>query len=69
MEFGLVPNLALKVEDDNRDLSPRPKSIHIILRPEDDGEQRKISEQERKNMKKQFKNVIKEFHEEEATIF
>jgi hypothetical protein len=35
------------------------------MRPEEDGESRKISEQEKKNMKKQFKKVIQAFPEEE----
>jgi hypothetical protein len=39
------------------------------LRPEDDGENRKVTEQERKNMKKQFKQIRNVYPEEETTIF
>jgi len=38
------------------DESPRAKTIHVIMRP--DGDSAKISEQEKKNIKKQFLNVF-----------
>lgn len=34
------------------DESPKAKTIHVIMRPEKDGEVVKISEIEKKNMKK-----------------
>lgn len=40
------------------DDSPRAKTIHVIMRPEVDGEQVKLTEQEKKNIKKQLKNVF-----------
>jgi hypothetical protein len=53
-------------DDDEYDESPRAKSIHIIMRPDEDEEVRKISEIEKKNMKKQFMNIFNEFPEDEA---
>lgn len=56
-------------DDDDNDLSPKAKSIHIIMRPDEDGETRKITEQERKNMKRQFKQVFEQFPEDETAFF
>lgn len=39
-------------EEDDLELSPRAKSIHIIMRPDEDQEIRKISDQQKKMMKK-----------------
>jgi hypothetical protein len=48
------------------DQSPRPKTIHIIMRPDNDDT--KISELEKKNIKKQFLNVFQDFPEDEETF-
>lgn len=47
-------------------MSPKSKSIHIILRPDEDDENRKVRDIEKKNMKKQFLNCFEEFPEDEA---
>lgn len=44
--------------------SPKAKSIHLIMRPDDDSG--KITEQEKKNWKKQFLQVMNEFPEDEG---
>lgn len=53
-------------EDEELDLSPKSKSIHIIMRPDEDEDVRKISEFEKKNRKKQFLNIFQEFPEDEG---
>ena len=54
-------------DDDDYDESPRAKSIHIIMRPDEEEEKgRKITELERKNMKKQFMNTFNDFPEDEG---
>lgn len=50
------------------DESPKAKTIHVIMRPEKDGEVVKISEIEKKNMKKQLKNVFEDFPEDEESF-
>lgn len=52
------------------DESPKAKSWHVIMRPEldEDGEVVKISEFDRKNMKKQFLNVFQDFPEDEESF-
>jgi hypothetical protein len=49
------------------DESPRPKSIHVILRPE--SEPNKLSEIEKKAIKRQFLNVFEDFPEDEEAFF
>ena len=50
--------------------SPRPKSIHVIMRPEKDGQVVKLTETEKKNMKKQLKQAcFQDFPEDEDRFF
>lgn len=52
---------------DEDDGSPKARTIHIIMRDDEDDEKgKKISEIERKNMKKQFLNIMNEFPEDEG---
>jgi len=52
---------------DNEESSPRPKSIHVIMRPED--EPSKLTEVEKKAIKRQFLNVFEDFPEDEESYF
>lgn len=52
--------------DDEDDGSPKARTIHIIMRDDDDEKGKKISEMQKKNMKKQFLNIMNEFPEDEG---
>jgi len=52
-------------DDDIIEESPRAKSIDITIRPDEEDKGRKISELERKNMKKRFLNIFNDFSEQE----
>ena len=51
--------------DGGEDSPPRPKSIHVILRPE--AEPVKLTEVEKKAIKRQMLNVFEDFPEDEQT--
>ncbi|CDW78661.1 UNKNOWN [Stylonychia lemnae] len=53
-------------EDSDLDDSPKSKSVHIILRQDEEDKGRKITDQEKKNMKKQFLNIYNDFAEDEG---
>ena len=53
-------------DDDEDEGSPKAKSIHIIMRQDEEEKGRKITDQEKKNMKKQFLNIMNEFPEDEG---
>ena len=55
-----------KEQEEYAEESPRAKSIHAIMRLEEGEDQRRVTEKEKKNLKKQLKNAFAEaaFHEE-----
>ena len=56
-------NAQFPATQSDKEESPKAKTIHVIMRPDNDGT--KISEIEKKNIKKQFLNVFQDFPEDE----
>jgi len=50
-------------EEQRQETSPKAQSIHVILRPDD--EENKISEMEKKNIKKRFITEFQQFPADE----